>query len=71
MDLPSTAMARRFGAILLFCSMALALPAAEENLLPCGDAFYYPSKVRLHFVHIYLANCQSIHAMMAISSVLY
>jgi hypothetical protein len=39
-------MDRLFVAGLLFGSLAVAQPVADEKLQPCGDAFYYPSKVR-------------------------
>jgi hypothetical protein len=44
------AMARRIGQLvlaLLQCSAVLATAPADEALQPCGDAYYYPSKVHI------------------------
>jgi hypothetical protein len=41
-------MARRIGQLvlaLLSCSAILANTPVDEALKPCGDAYYYPSKV--------------------------
>ena len=65
-------MARVIVTSLVLSSLALALPASEENLQPCGDAFYYPSKVRRRFsITMALAKSKSIRATMAISYALY
>lgn len=61
-------MVRRFTAGLLFCSVVLALPASDDGLLPCGDAFYYPSKVLFAHFKLSVADFRSILAMMEIFS---
>jgi hypothetical protein len=65
-------MHRLFVAGLLFGSLAAAQPVADEKLQPCGDAFYYPSKVGVTSINIATdTNPNSIPAMTAISSAQY
>jgi hypothetical protein len=65
-------MDRLFVAGLLFGSLAVAQPVADEKLQPCGDAFYYPSKVRATSINMATdTDPNSIPAITAISSAQY
>ena len=48
------AMARNIILGLFACSFALAAPSSNEELKPCGGAFYYPSKVTMHSNQIFM-----------------
>ena len=48
------AMARNIILGLLAYSFALAAPSSNEELKPCGGAFYYPSKVPMHSNQIFM-----------------
>jgi len=44
--------ARNIVLAFLACSFSLAAPGSNEELQPCGGAFYYPSKVNKPSNHI-------------------
>lgn len=56
-------MARRFGQLalaLLQCSAVLANTPVDPALKPCGDAYYYPSKV--HYVFNRYASVLTVYS---------
>ncbi len=67
-------MARRIGQLvlaLLPCTAVLAAVPVDPNLKPCGDAYYYPSKVNKSYSKLYepLLIISSILVMTPISCV--